>query len=345
MTPSDSSSPAGPRDRTCLITGATGFIGGRLARRLVDSGWRVRALARPTSDRSFLADLPVQWVNGDLAADAGLAEAIADAEVIFHCAGLTKALNAADLFRVNEEGTRRLLEAAASAPRKPGRIVILSSQAAAGPARPDGSPRLDADPPEPVSLYGRSKLAGERVCENFFATLPIVILRPVAVYGPQDRDFLLIFRNLAKTGLLLEPGPRPLEFQVIHADDLTEAIERAALAPADSVVGKRFFTGHPRVWASDAFGREVGRAVGRPAIRVLRLPWSLARAAAAGSDVWARLRGKPSIFSRDKIREIAAGRWIADMSAFTRATGFTASRDAPEGLRETAGWYRARGWL
>lgn len=331
--------------RRCLITGATGFIGGRLARALAGRGWNVSALARATSDRSALDDVKVRWIVGDVNDPTGLAEAVRGQEIVFHCAGLTKALDVAALYRVNGEGTRNVLEACAAASPPPGRIVVLSSQAAAGPSLPDGRPRAESDPAEPISDYGRSKRAGEEWCERFRDCLPLVLLRPSAVYGPSERDFYTLFRAIKQSGLLLEAGLRPLFFQAIYGEDLVEAVRLAAEADVDRVVGRTFFLAHPRPWASDDFGREIGRAVGRERIHVARIPLAAARIAAGVSEVVARLRGKPSIVSRDKLIELACGSWTCRTDAFREAVGFVAPRDAPEGLRLTAQWYRDNGWL
>lgn len=331
--------------RRCLITGATGFIGGRLGRALAMRGWDVTALARATSDRSALDGAKVRWIVGDVTNPAGLAEAVRGRDVVFHCAGLTKALDVAALNRVNGEGTRNLLEACAAASPPPGRIIVLSSQAAAGPSLPDGRPRAESDPAEPVSDYGRSKRAGEEWVERLRERLPIVLLRPSAVYGPSERDFFTLFQAVRKSGLLVEAGLHPLLFQAIYGDDLVEAMRLAAETEAGRVVGRTFFLAHPRPWASDDFGREIGRAVGRERIRVVRIPLAVAHIAAGVSEAVARLRGKPTIVSRDKLRELACGSWTCRTDAFREAVGFDPPHDAPEGLRLTAQWYRDTGWL
>lgn len=337
----------GASPRSALVTGATGFIGSRLTLELVRRGWDVSVLARPTSDRSVLEDAAakVRWITGDVLNPESLARAAPGCGVVFHCAGLTKTLDRRELWRINADGTRNVLEACAALQTPPRRIIALSSQAAAGPALPGGAPRRETDPPAPVSDYGRSKRAGEEWCERFAHRLPIVTLRPVAVYGPRDRDFFLIFRALRQTGLLVEAGAAAVHFQVIHADDVVGGCLAAAEAPTENVEGRTFFLGHPRTWPSDEFARCVGRAVGRTRIRILRLPMAAGWAGAALADLVSHLRRKPAIFSRDKMREIAASPWICDTEALASATGFRAQIDAPEGVALTAQWYREKGWL
>ncbi len=330
---------------SCLITGATGFIGSHLGRVLVRRGWDVAALSRATSNRSGLADPSVRWMVGDVTDPSSLREAVPGRSIIFHCAGLTKALAPEALLRVNLEGTHNLLEACAGLARPPERIVVLSSQAAAGPALPDGRPRAESDPLEPVSLYGRSKAEGERVCQQWMDRLPMVILRPVVVYGPRERDLYTVFRSLSRLPLLVEVGRRPVCFQAIHSRDLVEACLLSATVPAERVCGRAFFVGHREVWTSVAFGRAVGRAVGRRRIQILRVPGGMARGVAWLSEAWSRRRGKPGVLSLDKLRELAASPWLCSMDAFEEATGFRARIEASRGLAATAAWYRRHGWL
>src|SRR5581483_5661701 len=109
-----------------------------------------------------------------------------------------------DFFEVNERGTRFVAEACA-AQTFPPRLVLVSSVAAAGPA-PRGQVRTEADPPAPVSHYGRSKLAGERAAAKFAASVPITIVRPGVVFGPRDTGFVQVLRSLRKFRCHLSPG-------------------------------------------------------------------------------------------------------------------------------------------
>ncbi|MEN0110196.1 MAG: NAD-dependent epimerase/dehydratase family protein, partial [Planctomycetota bacterium] len=181
-----------------LVTGATGFIGVRLVERLVARGDRVACLVRPTSDTGGLEPLGVERAVGSLGDAESLVRAVGGsfggegAEVVLHVAGLTHAWRAEDFHRVNAEGTATLCRAAAGASSPP-TVVLLSSLAAAGPS-PDGAPHTEATKPAPISHYGRSKLAGERAARRFADRLPLSIVRPPVVFGPGDRDGLLLFK-------------------------------------------------------------------------------------------------------------------------------------------------------
>lgn len=174
------------------ITGATGFVGRRLVRALVDAGYNVRALARrrPPPDGH---DLPaVTWITGSLEDEPALDVLLQDAFAVVHCAGAIKARDRDGFFAANVAGTRRLA-AHAAAKANPPRLIYISSLAAR-------EPRL--------SSYAASKRAAEQALVPFQDALRTVILRPPGVYGPGDLETLRIFR-LAAHGWFFAPWGEP----------------------------------------------------------------------------------------------------------------------------------------
>lgn len=319
-----------------LITGATGFVGSHLIEALSERGATARALVRETSDVSLLERHGIVRVIGDLSDREALTRAVADAEVVLHVAAATRALGAAAFHDVNEGGTRRLLDAmeAGGGGR---RLVYLSSLAAVGPAR--GRPVRPGDEPRPITAYGRSKLAGEREALAR-AAIRTTVLRPPAVYGPRDRDLLTFFRA-ARRGVLPVLGSPDRRLQMIHAADLARAIIRAAESPEAAGV---FHVAEPVVYRWDEVLDRMGAAVGRDGVRI-PVPATVLKGAAAISEAVARLRGRPAIFDRDKALELLADDWVCETDAARQALRFEASIPLAEGLAETAGWYRAHGWL
>src|SRR5262245_14346884 len=180
---------------TVFLTGATGFVGHHVARSLVEQGWSVRALVRGDASRlERLGKLPLVPVAGDLSASTDLSTALASCDAIVHVAGIVKARTLDEYREGNARATQRLVDRGRRVCPN-ARFVLVSSQAAAGPAR-GGRPVTELDSPQPVSWYGVSKREGEEAVERGWKGLWLVI-RPGVVYGPGDRGLLLMFRSAA----------------------------------------------------------------------------------------------------------------------------------------------------
>lgn len=320
-----------------LLTGATGFVGSHAAEAFVRSGHRVRALVRSASRAAVLGDLPVERVPGRLEDEQALRSAVEGIDVVVHLAALTHARTAAEYEAANVTGTRRLLQAAREA--GVGRVVYLSSLAASGPAI-GGRGVTAEDRPRPLTEYGRSKLAGERVLREEAGDIEVAILRAPAVYGPRDTDLYHFFK-LARRGVIPVPtGPdRPL--QMVHVEDLARALIHAARAIGATGV---YHIAEPRCYTWQDVGRMVGAAVGRE-VRVVRVPAALIAGLAAVSETAAGLVGRSSIFNRDKARELLAPGWLCETEAAKAALNYEADIPLADGLCATAQWYREQGWL
>lgn len=319
-----------------LVTGGTGFIGSRLVERMLARGLPVRCLVRDRRNLRHLAGLPVELAQGDLAAGTGLPPALAGVDTVFHLAGVTKALDVRDYYAGNRDATRNLAEAS----RLVKRFIHVSSLAAAGPSL-DGQPFQETAQPHPVSHYGRSKLQAEMALHSTSLWPRTIIVRPPVVYGPRDTDVFAVFR-LAAWGYAVQIGRSESYFSLIHVDDLVDGL----LAAADSGVGggATYYLANTDPVSWRAFAETAGRAMGRK-IRHAGLPLWVAYGAGFASEVVARLRGKPSILSREKIREARYRHWVCDSSRARKDFGFSPRLSVEAGVKQTIGWYRASGWL
>ena len=324
-----------PTVNKALVTGATGFVGSHLVELLAEAGVGVRALVRRTSDTRLLDQLGVGRIEGDLHDAPALARAAQGVDVVFHLAALTRARSREEFFRVNARAVEGVAGAAAEAGA---RLVFLSSLAAVGPAL-DGRAVRETDPPKPITDYGRSKLDGEAACTT---AVPgeVVILRAPAVYGPRDRDIYRFFAMAARGFVAMPTGPQR-RIQMLYVRDLVEALVAAGRTKGARLL---YHVAEARSYTWREVAELVGEAVGRR-VHVVPVPPVLVGVAAVISELSAKAVGRTTIFTRDKARELLAPGWLCDTAAAERDLGYTARTPLATGLKATADWYRARGWL
>jgi nucleoside-diphosphate-sugar epimerase len=315
-----------------LVTGATGFVGSHVARAFAGAGYKVRCTARATSDTRSLEGLAAELVTLDLGQPETLVRAVGDVQIVVHAAGITRARRDDDYHAVNAEGTRRLAAAAEAAGVR--RFVLISSLAARGP---DGSTGGGQD--RPASAYGRSKLEAERCLRDFGGRMEVVALRPSAVYGPRDADFLPLIK-MARAGWVAIPATC-VPLQPVYAGD----VSRAALAAAREPVG---FGPFPVAEAArygwpDVMGA-LEKALGRR-VRAVRLPSAMLVLAGSLAEKVARVCGAVPTFDARRARDLAVHAWTCDVSGTERALGWRAEILLHEGLERTVRWYRGAGWL
>jgi dihydroflavonol-4-reductase len=321
-----------------FLTGATGFVGGHLVDRLLAGGHEVAALVRTPARATGLAARGVALIQGDLHHHAALREGAAGAAVIIHVAALTGAVDEGEFLAANRDGTANVVGAARSSPRRPP-VVYVSSMAAGGPAR-RGAPKRDAGADHPVTMYGRSKLAGEQVLRD--SGHPWVILRPPTVYGPRDQDNLLTVFKAARTGIAPVFGDGSMELSAIHVVDLADAC--IAAAASEGARGGTFYVNHPEVVTSAELVRRIGRAMGRE-VRLIRIPEPVARGILSLTGGFAALFKRKTILRADKANEFYQEAWTGDPTPFTTVTGWQARVDLTTGLADTYRSYQEAGWL
>ena len=304
---------------TLAVTGGTGFVGRALLALAASRGLQVTALARAAQPDTA----GVEWVRGDLANEGALAELVAGAEAVIHLAGVTNAPSRAEFDRGNVAGTAAMLAASEAAGVR--RFVHVSSLAAREPG---------------LSHYGASKAAAEALVTA--SGLNWTMVRPPAVYGPGDRDTLGFYQMVAR-GFAVLPGPG--RFSVIEVSDLAAALLAVAGAGVETA-GRTFAVDDGASGGHDYAGlaRAIGAALG-VAPRLVRMPPAALHLGATVDTALARMRGRQPRLTFDRARYIAHPDWVVAEGDRPPAALWSPRVALAEGVKATAEWYRAQGWL
>ena len=325
-----------------VVTGSSGFIGSHLVDALLARGATVRALVRRES-RTKGRDSRVACFTADLLDDRSVRECLVwnGATHVFHVGGVTKRRTLAEFRDGNVVPTANILAALAARAEPVRRVVLVSSQAAAGPAESAERPVREDDPPRPVEAYGQSKVEAEQATRRYASTLPITIVRPAAVYGPRDTDFLDIFKQATKR-IAVYAAPRDQLMSIVHVRDLVNAILLAADAPVAK--GRTYFVGSdaPVSWG-DLYAAIAILSGTRS--RELQLPAPVLGLAGRAGSAFSLLTGRAVLLNVNKVALAGPKWWVCDSSRIRDELGWTAQTSVQTGLRETYLWYQREGWL
>lgn len=318
-----------------FVTGATGFIGSHLVEALFKRGYSLKCLIRSHSNLKWLESLCVQTIQGDCLKADTLNDALEDVDIIFHVAGLTKATRDEDFFTVNTEGTRNIFQAALKHCKNLKRFVLVSSLSAAGPSL-NGKPITEETEPHPVSAYGKSKLMAEEIVLKEKDRIPVTIVRPPAVYGPRDRDFFFFFK-LINMGIFPYWGKS--YYSIVYVDDLVEGIILAAEKP--EAEGQIYFFTDNETYSNDEIAATIAEALGKNPFK-LPVPKAILTGLAL---MGGKILSNPSIFNKDKAREIKYNNWTCLSEKAQKELGYEPKVKLREGMKWTANWYRLNRWL
>lgn len=322
-----------------LVTGATGFTGGAVARRLADDGQRVVAFVRSLDRARALAQAGIELREVDIAQRDAVFEHFERFAKVFHIAAAFRTEHSTlDEFRaVNVEATRHLLDAARQ--HGVGRFIHCSTVGVQGEI--DDPPAAEDYRYGPGDHYQQSKLEGEQLALEYFdAGIPGTVVRPVGIYGPGDTRFLKLFRPIARRRFVMIGDGAPL-YHLTYIDDLVEGFLLAGERP--EALGEVFTIGGPRYTTLNELVGAIAAAVGAPPVR-WRVPYRpVYWAAVACAAVCGRLGIAPPLFPR-RVEFFSKPRAFSIDKA-RRLLGYDPQVDLPDGLRRTADWYRAQGLL
>ena len=320
-----------------FVTGATGFIGRHLCRRLLDRGDEVMALVRSPAKAARLPPGTIAF-PGDLSAFAAPGTELPRCEVVIHLAGVVAARRLEDYEAVNYTAVKDLIGCLARQTWRPERFLFASSLAAGGPSS-DGVARTEVDPPQPIDPYGQAKALAEAAVRE--APFPSTAFRPPIVLGPEDEASLTLFKS-ARSGLGFRVAGVPQKLSFVDVRDLVDAI---LLLADDRRPGAHcYYTSHPSQTDVCELWRELGRAVGR-SVWVAPVPRSALYLAMLAATAASAVFRHTNQLDAKQYAQMTAPAFLCSSARLQAELGWSARHDLPDCLANAAAGYRAAGML
>jgi UDP-glucose 4-epimerase len=325
-----------------LITGASGFIGFHLIEAALRQRLEVYAAVRPGSDISHLKEYEIKFCELDYTNVKGLSKQLAatGCHYIIHAAGATRAGSQQAYDTVNASYAFNLasaaLESLGSQLRK---FVFVSSLAAVGPLNSRNALIREDVVPAPVTAYGRSKLRGEQKLKAL-PSLPLVVLRPTAVYGPRERDIFIMLHSIQRG---IEPYIGRVEQQLsfVYVKDLVEVTINSLFSNGSHMTFHISDGGNYDKYELAHLSKQI---LNRKTLR-LHLPYAMIKGIAVAMEKWYGWRGKTPVLNREKLHELTAINWQCSIEEARTHLGFSPQYSLKQGLWETLQWYRLNKWL
>lgn len=325
---------------TVLVTGASGFVGSAVVRKLLARGEDVRILVRASSNPVNFADLGCTAIIGDLGDAASLARAMDGVSDLFHVAADYRlwAKDPAEIIANNREGTRNIMQAAKDA--GVARIVYTSSVATLKPQEGrDADERDRADMNTAIGAYKKSKVAAERVVEAFARDgLPVVVVNPSTPIGPRDIKPTPTGRIIVQAASGRMPAYVDTGLNLAHVDDVAEG---HLLARAKGRIGEAYILGGQNATLEQMLG-EIARLSGRKAPRI-KLPRAPLYPIARLAEGMARITGKEPFVTVDALNMSRHHMFFSSAKA-EQELGYRA-RPYADALADALAWFQANGYL
>jgi len=323
-----------------FVTGATGFVGSHLVDLLLKNGFNVSCLKRKTSSVKWLEGKKVDFVDGDLYSNEALEKAIKDVDYVFHVAGVVKAKNLEGFERGNNLATKNLIEITAKVNPDIKKFVHVSSLAVCGP-NPDNRPLTEDYIPRPMTSYARTKREAEKEVLKFRDKIPVVIVRPPAIYGPRDTEVFIYFKTF-KSGLNSIIGFNDKYLSLIHVKDLVQGIYLAGVKETKS--GEIFFITSDDAYNWDDVGRVTSRIMNKKAVK-LRIPHFVVYTVGGIMEVMYKFSNSVPTLNIEKCFDITRDGWFASNQKAKDKLGFQPEFSLEEGFKDTYEWYKKEGWI
>jgi nucleoside-diphosphate-sugar epimerase len=323
-----------------LITGATGFVGGHVAAACVEKGQQLSVLARPSSDTSELEKLGATVYRGELADKDLVRRAVAETDVIVHCAAKVGDWGPIEEYRqVNVENLRTLLEACKGQALT--RFIHVSSLGVYAARHHHGTEETEPLPKTHRDGYSQSKVEAEQLALQYYRDfeVPVVVLRPGFVYGPRDRTVLpRIIENL-RIGAMRYPGAKGARaLNTIFVSNLVDAVFLAV--ESDKAVGQVYNLTDGEFVSKRRFIEKIADAMGLQ-YPTLTPPLWLASAVTWASEALAKLRGakEAPAFNFTRLKFLGYNLDFSIEKAI-RELGYRPRVNFDDAMAETMAWYK-----
>ncbi len=334
--------------RKILITGASGFIGSNVVDKALELEYETWAGIRKSSSRHYLQDERIHFIDLNYANQEKLKGQLLDFrnkngrfDDMVHIAGLTKARQKSDFDKVNWKYTKNLVEALIETDNIPDSFLFMSSLGVMGPGDEVNYSLMGADKlPTPNTAYGKSKLKTEKWLKSIDA-FPYLILRPTGVYGPRDRDYLILMKAV-KRGLEVGAGYKRQHLSFIYIEDLANIIFSLS---EKGIRRKEYFVSDGEISTDSEFNAIVRDALHKKNTVRIKVPLFLIKPAAFVNEKIAAFFGKATTFNSDKYRIMKQRNWGCDITPLKKDIGFQPKYTLKAGVEKTVEWYQKEGWL
>jgi UDP-glucose 4-epimerase len=330
--------------KSILITGASGFIGSCLVEKAIEKGYQTFAVIRKNSNKQYLQNPAVNFVEFDFNNAPSLDKALQDfkaqfgkIDYIIHAAGVTKSINKQDFYNGNYHSTKNLVEALERNGVLPDKFVLVSSLAAFGCGETD-EPITKHQAQKPLTEYGKSKMQAENYLRSK-SNFPFVIVNPTAVYGPRDKDFFFLLKSISQ-GIEMYINNTKQKLSFVYVQDLVDAIYIAMESPA---FNENFIVSDLENYTSKEFNNLVKKHLNAKTLTLV-IPAPIAYFFAIITEGIGRITKKTPLLNRERLKEFKAKNWSVDATEIHQL-GYKPNYKLDKGLQNAISWYKENGWL
>ncbi|MFC1485048.1 NAD-dependent epimerase/dehydratase family protein [bacterium] len=324
-----------------IVTGSNGFVGTHVVKTLQDKGFDITCLVRFPKKQKDSDDISYNCINYHDTKTLNCLDIFKIADYVFHIAGVTKGITKNDFYKGNATPTKNLLETVKKTNPNIKRFVLISSLAATGPAPNLKNPKKENDENYPIEFYGQSKLEAEKIALEYSEDIPITIIRPSAVYGPKDKDFLNIFKMI-KYNINIFHGNKNKYLSTIYIKDLAQAIIDSALS--ENTIGQIYNITNPKIISWKEFHESAAKVMLKNPIN-LNIPLASLKIIASAGEIYSKITKKACIMNKEKIKMAGPDYWTCSHEKALKDFGFIAKTPLEEGIQKTYLWYKNNSWL